>query len=117
MEVSESDTQSDEQIDESVRSGKILRMRLINFMCHSNLVVDFNRRVNLLIGNNGSGKSAVLTALVVGLGSNASKTNRSANMKRKNCHHDTRSILLSKTKEKYAINYFQSLSKLEKIKQ
>lgn len=65
------------------RSGKILMVKLRNFMCHQNLVVEFNRRTNLLIGNNGSGKSAVLTALIIGLGCKANATNRSSNIKRK----------------------------------
>lgn len=65
------------------RAGKILQIRLRNFMCHANLVVDFNIRSNLLVGNNGSGKSAVITALILGLGSKASTTSRSKSIKRK----------------------------------
>lgn len=56
-------------------------------MCHQNLEVDFNKRTNLLIGNNGSGKSAVLTALIIGLGCKANATNRSSNIKRKLMMH------------------------------
>lgn len=52
-------------------------------MCHENLKVDFNRHANLLVGQNGSGKSAILTALIVGLGSRANATNRCNNIKRK----------------------------------
>lgn len=62
------------------RSGKINKMILRNFMCHSNLVMEFHKNSNLLIGNNGSGKSAVLTALIVGLGSKSSATNRCTNI-------------------------------------
>lgn len=62
------------------RSGKINKIILKNFMCHSNLSMEFNKNVNLLIGNNGSGKSAVLTALIVGLGSKSSATNRCTNI-------------------------------------
>lgn len=65
----------------STRSGKILTVKLRNFMCHANLTVDFNRRTNLLIGQNGSGKSAILTALIIGLGSKANATNRSSSIK------------------------------------
>lgn len=50
-------------------------------------MINFNERVNLLVGNNGSGKSAILTALVVGLGCKASATNRSSNIKRKDLHY------------------------------
>lgn len=52
-------------------------------MCHERLKVDFNSRANLLIGQNGSGKSAILTALIVGLGCRATATNRSKSIKRK----------------------------------
>ncbi len=62
------------------RSGKINKIVLKNFMCHSNLVIEFNKNVNLLIGNNGSGKSAILTALIVGLGSKSSATSRCTNI-------------------------------------
>lgn len=65
------------------RAGKIIQIRLRNFMCHSNLIVDFNIRSNLIVGNNGSGKSAVITALILGLGSKASTTSRSKSIKRK----------------------------------
>lgn len=68
------------------RSGKILSMRLKNFMCHRNLSVDFNRQTNLIVGKNGSGKSAILTALIIGLGSKANATDRSHNIKRKQTH-------------------------------
>lgn len=58
-------------------------MTLKNFMCHSNLLVVFNNRINLLVGNNGSGKSAILTAMIIGFGSKSAATNRCQNMRRK----------------------------------
>lgn len=69
------------ELDLGVRSGKILAVKLRNFMCHANLTVDFNKRTNLLVGQNGSGKSAILTALIIGLGSKANATNRSSSIK------------------------------------
>ncbi|XP_037041026.1 structural maintenance of chromosomes protein 6 isoform X2 [Bradysia coprophila] len=91
--VSSDDEESDDaemqMVDTSVqlkmnpianRSGKINKIILKNFMCHSNLVIEFNKNVNLLIGNNGSGKSAILTALIVGLGSKSSATSRCTNI-------------------------------------
>ncbi|XP_058974560.1 structural maintenance of chromosomes protein 6-like isoform X1 [Musca domestica] len=63
------------------RCGKILLMHLTNFMCHSNLTVEFHSRVNFLVGSNGSGKSAILAALVLGLGGSARTTNRSRSAK------------------------------------
>lgn len=56
-------------------------MTLRNFMCHSLLEVEFKKNVNFLTGRNGSGKSAILTALVVGLGAKASLTNRGNSVK------------------------------------
>lgn len=56
-------------------------MTLRNFMCHSLLEVEFKKNVIFLTGRNGSGKSAILTALVVGLGAKASLTNRGSNVK------------------------------------
>lgn len=56
-------------------------MVLRNFMCHSLLEVDFETNINFIIGRNGSGKSAILTALVVGFGAKASVTNRGNSIK------------------------------------
>uniref|UniRef100_A0A667HPF9 Structural maintenance of chromosomes 6 n=1 Tax=Lynx canadensis TaxID=61383 RepID=A0A667HPF9_LYNCA len=51
------------------RSWKSIEsIQLRNFMCHSMLgPFKFGSNVNFVVGNNGSGKSAVLTALIVGL--------------------------------------------------
>lgn len=65
-----------------LRSGKVARIVLKNFMCHSNFAVDFNDHINVMVGKNGSGKSAVLTALILGLGSKTSATSRSSTLTR-----------------------------------
>lgn len=52
------------------------QLQLVNFMCHGNLAVDFNPKLNFIIGQNGSGKSAVLTALTLALGGKATTTVR-----------------------------------------
>lgn len=62
------------------RAGRVLRIYLKNFMCHSSLEITLNQNVNYLIGRNGSGKSAILTALIVGLGGKATVTNRGSSM-------------------------------------
>ncbi|XP_053690699.1 structural maintenance of chromosomes protein 6 isoform X2 [Sabethes cyaneus] len=80
-------------IKQNIRSGKILRMQLKNFMCHRNLIIDFNKRANLLVGNNGSGKSAILAALTVGLGCSASSTNRSSSIKQLIKHGETQATI------------------------
>jgi len=50
-------------------------------MCHGNFEVKLNRNVNVFVGLNGSGKSAILAALAIGLGSKAASTSRSTNLK------------------------------------
>ncbi len=47
---------------------KIRSIALDNFRCFENLRIHLQDKINLFIGNNGSGKSAVLDALSVGLG-------------------------------------------------
>ncbi|EDV53895.1 structural maintenance of chromosomes protein 6 [Drosophila erecta] len=64
------------------RCGKVISMRLTNFMCHSNLFIEFGPNINFLVGNNGSGKSAVITALALGLTSSARATNRASNIQK-----------------------------------
>uniref|UniRef100_A0A8C5X0B9 Structural maintenance of chromosomes protein 6 n=1 Tax=Malurus cyaneus samueli TaxID=2593467 RepID=A0A8C5X0B9_9PASS len=51
-------------------------------MCHSNLgPFEFGSNLNFIVGTNGSGKSSVLTALIVGLGGKATATNRGSSLK------------------------------------
>lgn len=57
-------------------AGTIARVEVVNFMCHKYLKVDFGPKINFVIGHNGSGKSAILTAITLCLGANASATNR-----------------------------------------
>ncbi|KAM6433429.1 structural maintenance of chromosomes protein 6 [Rhynochetos jubatus] len=62
--------------------GIIESIQLKNFMCHSMLgPFQFGSNVNFVVGNNGSGKSSVLTALIVGLGGKATATNRGSSLK------------------------------------
>ncbi|XP_072500099.1 structural maintenance of chromosomes protein 6 [Notamacropus eugenii] len=66
----------------SAEVGIIESIQLKNFMCHSMLgPFKFGSNVNFVVGNNGSGKSAVLTALIVGLGGKATATNRGSSLK------------------------------------
>jgi chromosome segregation ATPase len=37
-------------------------------MCHELMEVEFGKNVNFIVGENGSGKSAVLTSIILGLG-------------------------------------------------
>jgi chromosome segregation ATPase len=53
----------------------------INFMCHTKMTVTLGPNINFIIGVNGSGKSAILTAIVLCLGGKASATNRGGSLK------------------------------------
>ncbi|KAI1814127.1 P-loop containing nucleoside triphosphate hydrolase protein [Poronia punctata] len=53
----------------------------INFMCHVRLHVELGPLLNFIVGENGSGKSAVLTAITLCLGGKASATNRGGSLK------------------------------------
>ncbi|CAO2839084.1 unnamed protein product [Amaranthus hypochondriacus] len=65
----------------SITAGTIRRIKLENFMCHSHLAIEFGDYINFITGQNGSGKSAILTALCVAFGSRAKATNRAATLK------------------------------------
>ncbi|XP_024531851.1 structural maintenance of chromosomes protein 6A isoform X1 [Selaginella moellendorffii] len=62
-------------------AGIIARIRVENFMCHSNLSIDFVDNVNFITGQNGSGKSAILTALCIAFGIRARGTQRATSLK------------------------------------
>ncbi|KAL6854585.1 hypothetical protein ACP4OV_019147 [Aristida adscensionis] len=62
-------------------AGTISRIRLENFMCHSSLQIELGDHVNFITGQNGSGKSAILTALCIAFGSRAKTTQRAATLK------------------------------------
>ncbi|KDN53305.1 P-loop containing nucleoside triphosphate hydrolase protein [Tilletiaria anomala UBC 951] len=61
--------------------GVIEKVELFNFMCHKRLSVQLGPNTNFIVGNNGSGKSAVLTAITAALGGKASCTNRGNSLK------------------------------------
>ena len=62
-------------------NGIIEEIKCTNFMCHEQLTVALGPLINFIIGHNGSGKSAVLTALQLCLGGKATSTNRGQNLK------------------------------------
>ena len=92
------DDQSDEELDRQMATqlsskrretmdnrpadyGVIEMVTCSNFMCHGYLEVPLGPLINFIIGHNGSGKSAVLTALTLCLGGKASATNRGQSLK------------------------------------
>jgi chromosome segregation ATPase len=65
----------------AAEGGIIRAIYLENFLCHSRLSFTFGPNMNFIIGHNGSGKSAVLTALVVVLGGKSNSTGRGSGVK------------------------------------
>ncbi|KAF9173455.1 Structural maintenance of chromosomes protein 6 [Mortierella sp. AD010] len=61
--------------------GVIELIEMFDFMCHRHLKVPFGPKINFIIGHNGSGKSAILTAITVCLGGKATATNRAQSLK------------------------------------
>ncbi|XP_024886675.1 structural maintenance of chromosomes protein 6-like, partial [Temnothorax curvispinosus] len=62
------------QNGEYYRTGKVKKIHLLNFMCHDALELTLNENVNSIVGLSDSGKSAILTALTVGLDTRANVT-------------------------------------------
>ncbi|KAL1958463.1 hypothetical protein VTO42DRAFT_4327 [Malbranchea cinnamomea] len=62
-------------------NGIIERVDCYNFMCHEHFSVELGPLINFIVGKNGSGKSAILTALTLCLGGKASVTNRGQSLK------------------------------------
>lgn len=86
-------------------SGIIEEIQCINFMCHEHLTVTLGPLINFIIGHNGSGKSAVLTALTICLGGKATATNRAQNLKSLIKEGKEHSIVTVKIKNQGALAY------------
>ncbi|KAL0037264.1 hypothetical protein WJX79_009148 [Trebouxia sp. C0005] len=81
-------------------SGQIKKIRLENFMCHDNLLIEFTPHVNFISGSNGSGKSASLQALQCCLGVKARDTGRATKAEqfiKTGCSHAVAAVSLWNT--------------------
>ena len=67
--------------NEAADNGIIEVVTCTNFMCHEYLEVQLGPLINFIIGHNGSGKSAILTAITICLGGKATATNRGQSLK------------------------------------
>jgi structural maintenance of chromosomes protein 6 len=65
----------------AAENGIIESVTCVNFMCHERLHVTLGPLINFIVGENGSGKSAVLTGITLCLGAKASSTNRGGSLK------------------------------------
>ena len=63
-------------------NGVLESITCINFMCHDYLQVSLGPLINFIVGHNGSGKSAVLSAITLCLGGKATDTNRGGSLRR-----------------------------------
>ena len=78
---------NDESLKSSRKSPKIIyaagiiqKVKLENFMCHSELTLEPNGNINFITGDNGAGKSSLLQSLVLGLLGDAKSTKRYTNI-------------------------------------
>jgi len=62
-------------------NGILESITCVNFMCHTRLHCELGPLLNFIVGENGSGKSAILTAITLCLGGKASSTNRGGSLK------------------------------------
>ncbi|KAF8727723.1 hypothetical protein AX14_007074 [Amanita brunnescens Koide BX004] len=61
--------------------GILESIEMNHFMCHKWLKFNFGPQINFIIGYNGSGKSAVLSAITIALGGKANATGRGSGLK------------------------------------
>ncbi|KAJ2747378.1 Structural maintenance of chromosomes protein 6 [Coemansia sp. BCRC 34301] len=73
--------QSQEHRSNEPEIGIVESVEIVDFMCHEKATVNLCPKVNFITGQNGSGKSAILTALIIALGGKANITNRASSLK------------------------------------
>ncbi|CZR57426.1 related to DNA repair protein rad18 [Phialocephala subalpina] len=81
-------------------NATIEEITCINFMCHDRLHVELGPLINFIVGHNGSGKSAVLTAITLCLGGKVAATNRGSSLKSMIKSGKDQAMLIIKLKNK-----------------
>eukprot|EP00762_Andalucia_godoyi_P007543 ANDGO_00763.mRNA.1 Structural maintenance of chromosomes protein 6 len=84
-EKEDSDEDSDDGIPAGAQvfgkvAGRIFMIHAINFLCHDNLKIEFCPWLNVINGQNGSGKSAIVAALQICLGASSRIVERGASV-------------------------------------
>ncbi|KAK1826836.1 hypothetical protein QBC39DRAFT_363346 [Podospora conica] len=97
------------QLHAIAENGILESVTCVNFMCHERLHVALGPRMNFVVGENGSGKSAILTAITLCLGGKASSTNRGGSLKSFVKEGCDRAILTVKVKNQGQNAYEQDL--------
>lgn len=70
-----------DETNKPAEQGILERVECYNFMCHDHFSVELGPLINFIVGKNGSGKSAILTAITLCLGGKASATQRGGSLK------------------------------------
>ena len=79
--ILDDDEEGDEEEELGAReAGGIIWIDMQNFMNHTRLHVTLNANLNFITGRNGSGKSAIATALMIALGCRTVNTGRGSNL-------------------------------------
>ncbi|MEN2497517.1 MAG: Structural maintenance of chromosomes protein 6, partial [Marteilia pararefringens] len=63
-----------------MKKGILECVKLWSFMCHEYIEFNLSDHVNFVIGRNGSGKSAILSGIIIGLGGKSQATNRGSSL-------------------------------------
>nr|QNH68115.1 structural maintenance of chromosomes protein 6 [Brachionus koreanus] len=96
----------------NARPGVIEQVRLSNFKCHSELSFNLHPYINFILGRNGSGKSAVMDAIILCLGGKATSTGRQASAKtfiKTNCDKaELRVVIRNEGEEAYKSHLYGS---------
>jgi chromosome segregation ATPase len=74
------DILQEDGISTMCETGQIANIYVENFMCHRKFSLNFGDNVNFVTGTNGSGKSAIVAAIQLCLGSGAKTTGRGSNL-------------------------------------
>lgn len=98
--LSRQSNRADAVMNRAFENGILESIQCLNFMCHDNLHVELGPLLNFIVGENGSGKSAILTAITLCLGGKASSTNRGGSLKSFIKEGKEKSILIVKLKNK-----------------
>lgn len=62
------------------QSGAIVKLRLRNFMTYNDVTIEPGPNLNMVIGPNGTGKSAIVCSIIVGLAGDVTLTGRANNI-------------------------------------
>lgn len=101
-----------------VNANVIKSVKLTNFMCHTNLKVEFTKPITVIGGFNGSGKSAIMIAIGIIFGLRSTKLERGPSLKTLILNGKSVSIIevvINNEKHRYNYAIFGPEIRIEKI--